>query len=140
MLILLETTAKSFAMHEVSADNAHSSVANHEAIAKHGAKPFTAFKSWTTGAAGGVFQKAFHYFSLHREEFLQSYHKRSNVETVVMMIKSKFGDSVRSKTDTAMKNEVLCKVLCHNICVLIGAMNEFGLRPDFMQNTVCTKS
>jgi transposase len=138
--MLLETTAKSFTLSEVSADKAYSSVANHEAIEKHGAKPFIAFKSWATGAAGGVFQKAFHYFSLHREEFLQHYHKRSNVETVVMMIKSKFGDSVRSKTDTAMRNEVLCKVLCHNICVLISAMNEFGIRPDFMANTVCTKS
>ena len=24
----------------------------------------------------------------------------------------------RSKTDTAMKNEVLCKFLCYNICVV----------------------
>ena len=45
--------------------------------------------------------------------------------------KGKFGDSVRSKTTVAMKNEALCKVLCHNICCLIQAMHEFGVRPDF---------
>jgi hypothetical protein len=53
-----------------------------------------------------------------------------------MMIKSKFGDGVRSKTDVAMKNEVLAKVLCHNICCLISAMYELGIQPDFG----CTKS
>lgn len=42
-------------------------------------------------------------------------HKRSNVETAFSMIKSKFGDSVRSKTDVGQVNEVLAKVLCHNI-------------------------
>ena len=35
------------------------------------------------------------------------------------MIKAKFRDHVRSKTPVAMVNEVLCKIICHNICVLI---------------------
>ena len=48
-----------------------------------------------------------------------------------MSIKTKFGDSVRSKTDVAMRNEVLCKILCHNICCLIEAMHEFGIPVDF---------
>ena len=47
------------------------------------------------------------------------------------MIKRKFGDSVRSKTDVAMRNEVLCKILCHNICCLISAMFELGITPSF---------
>jgi transposase len=129
--VLLDTAAKTFTMSEVSADKQYSSNANFEAIAKHGATGFIPFRNWTTGAVGGLFAKAFHFFSLHREEFLRHYHKRSNVETAVMMIKSKFGDSVRSKTETAMRNEVLCKVLCHNLCCLIQAMHELGIRPDF---------
>ena len=76
---------------------------------------------------------------MYREEFLQHYHKRSNVETAVMMIKSKFGDAVRSKTETAMRNEVLCKILCHNVCCLIQAMHELGIRPDFTLEPACTK-
>ena len=48
-----------------------------------------------------------------------------------MMIKSKFGDSVRSKTEVASKNEVLAKVLCHNICCLISAIYELGIQPVF---------
>ena len=47
------------------------------------------------------------------------------------MIKAKFRDHVRSKTDVAMKNEVLCKILCHNICVLIQEMYELGIEPEF---------
>jgi hypothetical protein len=47
------------------------------------------------------------------------------------MIKRKFGDFVRSKTDTAMTNEVLCKVLCHNLVVVIHEMAELGITPEF---------
>ena len=51
------------------------------------------------------------------------------------MIKAKFGDSIRSKSDTAMVNEVLAKVLCHNLCVVIQASHELGLDAVF-----CTES
>jgi len=43
------------------------------------------------------------------------------------MIKGKFGSHLRSKGDTAQINEALCKILCHNICVLIHSMHEFGV-------------
>jgi len=71
----------------------------------------------------------------NREEFLAHYHKRSNVKTVFHMVKSKFGDSVRSKTETAQVNEVLLKILCHNICVVIQEMFERGIEANF-----CVKS
>jgi len=54
--------------------------------------------------------------NFNRAEFLQHYHKRSNVESTFSMIEAKFCDHVRSKTDVAMVNEVLCKIVCHNIC------------------------
>jgi hypothetical protein len=47
------------------------------------------------------------------------------------MIKRKFGDSVRSKGELAMRNEVLAKLVCHNLCCLISAMNEMGMNPVF---------
>ena len=50
------------------------------------------------------------------------------------MIKAKFRDYVRSKINVAMKNEVLCKVLCHNICCLVSAMYELGIDPIFSQD------
>ena len=66
-----------------------------------------------------------------RDEFLQHYHKRSNIESTFSMIKRKFRDSLRSKTETAMVNETLCKVLCHNLVVLIHEMHELGIDPMF---------
>ena len=73
----------------------------------------------------------FHYFMFKREDFLNHYHKRSNIESTVHMIKSKFGDAVRSKSEIAAKNEVLAKILCHNICCLVSAMYELGIEPSF---------
>jgi DDE family transposase len=131
MPALLDETAKRFRIVEVSADKAYASEANFQAIEKHGATGYIPFKSYTTGAVGGLFQKAFHYFNLHRDTFLAHYHKRSNVESAIMSIKTKFGDAVRSKTGRAMRNEVLCKILCHNICCLIESMEEFGIPVDF---------
>ena len=70
---------------------------------------------------------------LHDEQtgVLEHYHKRSNVETTFHMIKSKFGQRLRSKTLTAQINEALCKVLCHNLCVVIQSMHELNITPEF---------
>ncbi|MFZ3168411.1 MAG: transposase [Candidatus Methanoperedens sp.] len=63
--------------------------------------------------------------------FMEHYHKRSNVETVFHMIKSKFKDNLRSKDKVGQTNELLLKILCHNICVVIQEMFELGINPQF---------
>lgn len=128
---LLVSTARNFAVSEVAADKAYGSLENAEAIVKAGAIPFIALKSNATGEIGGAWKKMFHYFLYRQEEFIQHYHKRSNVESTFSMIKRKFGDSLRSRTDTAMVNETLCKILCHNLVVLIHEMYELGITPVF---------
>ena len=50
------------------------------------------------------------------------------------MIKSKFGSRIRSKTETAQVNEVLCKILCHNLCVLVQSIYELGIEAKFWQS------
>lgn len=45
------------------------------------------------------------------------------------MVKAKFGGYVRSREWTAQVNEVLLKILCHNICVAIQEMYELGIEP-----------
>lgn len=96
-----------------------------------GATPYIAFKSSATGAVGGVFQKMYHYYQFKREEFLAHYHQRSNVGSTFSMVKGKFGGRLRSKGNTAQTNEALCKVLCHNLCVVVQSMFEFGVEPSF---------
>ena len=39
-----------------------------------------------------------------------------------------------SKTDTAMTNEVLCKVLCHNLTCLIQEQETLGIVPIFWKD------
>jgi len=76
-------------------------------------------------------QKAFHMFAFHRDEWLQHYHRRSNVETTFSMIKRKFGGAVRAKKPEAMANEVLLKCLAHNLSCLVHAIHELGVEPTF---------
>lgn len=136
---LVHKTAETFKIKEVSADKAYAAGYNFEAVEKHGGQFFPMFKPNHTGAVGGSFQKAFHYFSFKKEEYLAHYHKRSNVESTVSMIKRKFGDSVRAKNDTAQKNEVYAKFVCHNVCVLIQEMYVLGIDPLAFK-TGCTKT
>jgi transposase len=131
---LVETTSQNFVMRQVSADKAYISNTNLQAVVDASAMPYIPFKV-NTKATGkkcsALFKQMFHYFSFNQEKFMQSYHKRSNVESTFHMIKAKFGDSLRSKTERAQINEALCKVLCHNICCLIQSMYELGLKPKF---------
>jgi len=80
-----------------------------------------------------LWKKMYHYFMLNNEEFLQHYHKRSNIEATNHMIKSKFGDCVRSKDWVAQVNEVLCKIICHNISCVIMEMFTMNIQPDFVR-------
>src|SRR6185503_1546855 len=63
-----------------------------------GAAPFIPFRSNVQPDCGtDLWSKMFFYYNYKREEFLAHYHKRSNVETTFSMIKSKFGERLRSK-------------------------------------------
>lgn len=128
---LLHATARNFQISEVSADKGYSTVENQRAAHAIGARAYIPFKSNATGEGGGcaVWRKMWHYYNFNRDEFLTHYHKRSNVESTFNMIKGKFGDHLRSRGDTAQINEILCKILSHNICVLIHSMHELGVEP-----------
>jgi transposase len=132
---LASTTAMNFTMREVSADKGYASKANYDSVARFGAVPFISFPDNHRGQGGGKWAEMYHYFNFRKQEFLQHYHKRSNVESTFSMMKRKFGDSIRSKTDVAMTNEVLCKILCHNLVVLIHEMYELGIDPVFWNRT-----
>ncbi len=131
---LVKATAGRFAVKGVSADKGYLSHANLAAVAGIGATPYIPFKSNTTGEGPELWRRLYHYFMFNRDDFLAHYHKRSNVETAFAMIKGKFGDAVRSKGETAQVNEVLCKVLAHNLCVLVQAIYELGVAPAFWQD------
>jgi hypothetical protein len=129
---LVEATAQNFTMRQVSADGAYLSGSNMQTAVDNHAMPYIAFKATNNGKHGSdLFKRMYHFYAYNSEQFMQNYHKRSNVESTFHMIKSKFGDNLRSKTKTAQINEALCKVLCHNICCLIQSMYELNLKPKF---------
>ena len=132
---MVDATAKNFTLNEVSADKGYGSLKNYKAIQRHGAVPYIAFKSIHTGRGGGLWSRMYHMYQFHQAEFARHYHKRSNVESTFSMIKAKFRDHVRSKTDVAMVNEVLCKIICHNICCLIQESHELGIDTSFWAET-----
>jgi len=123
---LVEKTCKEFNVEEVSADKAYLSRKNLEIIYTNGAEPFIPFKKNTKENKRGswIWHQCFLYFKNRPQEFLQHYHKRSNVETTFAMIKQKFGKDVVSRNFQSQTNEVLLKILCHNICCLIREYHE----------------
>ncbi len=46
-------------------------------------------------------------------------------------MKRKFGEIIRSKTPVAQRNELLLKVLCHNIVCVIHEIHESGATAMF---------
>lgn len=137
---LLDTTAKAGrAIQEVLADKAYTTVENYEKIASLGAKGFLPFRyrrrqnpnEPPRTDPSPVWREALLRYQTDREEFLKHYHKRSNAETVVSMLKTNFGDNVRCRTDTSMANDVYCKIICHNICCLIRSMYELNIMAEF---------
>jgi transposase len=138
---LVEKTAENFTIKEVPADKAYLSHDNLALVHGLGGTPFVPYKlNSQAGEAGSLWEKMYFYFQFHREEFLKHYHLRSNIESTFSMVKAKFRDHVRSKTDAAMKNEVLCKFLCHNICVVHKSHIELGIAPVFWGDRLSTET
>lgn len=124
---LVKHAAKTFSVSTVAADKAYSSRANLQTITMLNATPYVPFKCDAVGNSDSpLWNRLFHFFHMNRAEFLATYHQRSNAESTFSSMKRKFSDNVRSKTETAQTNEVLLKVLCHNIVCLIHEMHETG--------------
>ncbi len=135
---LVKVTAQNFVMNEVSADKAYLSSGNLKTVVENAAMPFIPFKSNSVAhdkRHSALWKQMYHFYCYNQERFKQSYHKRSNVESTFSMIKAKFGERLRSKSRTAQTNEILCKILCHNVCCLIQSIYELGIEPEFYPTT-----
>jgi transposase len=131
---LLDATAQSgFQIKEVSADKGYDSFNNRRLTLVKGAIPYIPHREYNYNESEKpeLWKRMYHFYKFNESEFKAHYHKRSNVETVFSMIKAKFGERLRSKTHAAQVNEVLCKVLCHNICCLVQSIYELGVEPTF---------
>jgi len=128
---LVASTAKRFRLAEMSADKAYLGRENVQCIEDAGAVPYIPLKVNSKPEGCAAWQRLWGLFMYRQPEFLAHYHKRSNVESTFSAIKRKFGGAVRSKRFVAQTNEVLCKILCHNLACLVHAMHELGIEPSF---------
>ena len=102
---LLHNIAKDFKIKEVSADAGYLSRDNAEAVEEIGAKPFIMPKKNTTTKRGGLsaWGRMIRLFQQNESKF------------------------------RIQENEILCKVICHNISVLVSAVFELGLDLNYLQ-------
>lgn len=59
------------------------------------------------------------------------YHRRSLIESTNSSMKRILNDTLKGKTDMTQINEIMCRVVCHNLRVLEECMLQFGVKPDF---------
>jgi transposase len=141
---LVKKTSEGFTINEISADMAYSSRLNLQTVANIGGEAYIQFKKNATGNCRGsiLWNKMYHYFQLNKDEFMEHYHKRSNIEATNAAIKRKFGETLKSKNPTAQVNELLAKIVAYNLTVVIHEMYENGIEPDFLQikSGVCKES
>jgi transposase len=136
---LFLTTRKNFDIVAISADKGYCAKEIFEIVGRTGATPYIKFLNHVTGRTGNDYWKeAFRRSKDNPQEYKDGYHRRSNVESAFSAIKRKFAHSLRSrKSEAAMKNEILCKLLCHNLVVLIHKMHEGRIsRPFWGDNAI----
>ncbi|MFY9749645.1 MAG: transposase [Methanoregula sp.] len=131
---LVEDLSKNFNICEISADRAYSSRDNFEAAGAVGGVAYIPFKKHARCKTRGspLWNKMYYFFQLNREEFMEHYHKRSNVESTNAAIKRKFGETLKSKNQIAQINELLAKIIAYNLTVVIHEMFENGIEPSFL--------
>lgn len=132
---LIKKTSEGFIINEVSADKAYSSRGNLDTVKTLGGTAYIPYRNNATGKSRGssLWSKMYHYFQLNRDDFMEHYHKRSNVEATNAAIKRKFGETLKSKNPTAQVNELLAKIVAYNLTVVIHEMYENGINPEFLQ-------
>lgn len=128
---LVKKTSENFVIRQVSGDKNYTNTESFQVVEDCGGTAYLAFKVNTTGGIGGIYERMYHLFCLNKEDYLHHYHRRSNIESTFSGVKRLFGDSVRSKNETSMRNEVLGKLLAYNITLLVHAIYELGMEPSF---------
>jgi transposase len=129
---LVENTAQYFDISEVSADAGYMSASNSRTVLLLGGKPYIAFnKNCVLDAdyKSQMWKDTLALWKQHHPDFMRHYYLRNNVEATFSALKRTLGGELRSKSDSGLVNEALCKAIRYNICVLIQEMYVLGIDP-----------
>jgi transposase len=133
---LVKKASMNFKIRELCADSGYLSRENCTIVREIGATPYilpksnVRFKNIVTHGYT-AWRDMLRMWQDNEASFREHYHKRSNVESTFSAMKRKFLPYVRSKTDLAQTNEILCKVICHNIAVLVNSLFELDIDISF---------
>jgi len=86
-------------------------------------------KRWWIGAQ--AWDEMVNLWKTNEAKFRESYGKRNNVESTFSSMKMKYLSFIRSKKPVSQKSKILTRVCCHNFSMLVRAIFELDLRPDF---------
>jgi hypothetical protein len=92
---------------EVSADAAYPSGENIGAVQRVGALPFFDFRSNMTGASSPLLASLLNRHAADRLLYEEHYHRRSNVESVIFMVKKRFGGHLVSRRPATQYVEIV---------------------------------
>lgn len=124
-----------FGVNDWCGDGMYASRANCIAVSKAGGRPwFKPRKDITTRTRASnspSWKKMVKEFREDTDNANRHYHKRSNSESTFHAKKTKFGNSVRSRSNAAKENEELIKWIPYNLSVLSRGWFEFGIQPKF---------
>lgn len=120
-----------FSVNVHSGDGVYLSRENCTDVEEVGGKPRFHLKKGLTKKPKGhpAWKRMLLYAEEHPEEYEAEYHTRSNVESTNHAKKSKFGDTVRCKDNTAQEQECHLSWCCYNFSVLSRAYYELDIEP-----------
>ncbi|MCI4356205.1 MAG: transposase [Thermoplasmata archaeon] len=125
--------AGGFVMKEVYADKGYLSGENFAAVGEAGGTAYIMFKENSRGRGKHrgnrtpFWKQMWHRFKSDPSAYLERYYQREIVEATFAAMKKRLGETISSRNPIAQFNELLCKVLAHNIQVLIHESFENGI-------------
>lgn len=115
-----------FEFSNVYADSGYLSVKNCCVIKEKGGTPFIRPKKNTTGKHnnGSPFTEMMERYNENKEEWMKSYHQRSNIEAVFSSLKRRLGGYVTSIKRKIQQIEITLKIIVYNLMILVREIVE----------------
>ena len=99
----------------VTLDPAYLSKQNCHMIEEKGRMPFIRPKKNSVAKGYGSMAKMLRYCKENPDEFYDKYHQRSLVENAFSVIKERFGNVIRAKTELMRQLNLTLKCICYNL-------------------------
>lgn len=110
----------------VLADSGYLSADNCLIITMKGGTPYIRPKKTTTGKTSKIraFKEMIQRYNENPEQWMHTYHQRSNVEAVFSSLKRRFGGFVTSIKRKIQQIEIAYKIIVYNLMILVKKIVE----------------